>query len=115
MSLVLRRKGYSVATAKDGPAAIAMLTERSFDTVFMDIKMPLMDGVETYRGIKQIRPDAVVVMMTAYALDDMVNDALLEGAYGVLSVNMASPCPSSCAEKVTRWPPLRTGQQLLPC
>lgn len=84
MSLVLRRKGYSVATAKDGPAAIAMLTERSFDTVFMDIKMPSMDGVETYRGIKQIRPDAVVVMMTAYALDDMVNDALLEGAYGVL-------------------------------
>ncbi len=61
-----------------------MMTERPFDTVFMDIKMPSMDGVAAYRGIKRIRPGAVVVMMTAYAVDDLVDEALQEGAYGIL-------------------------------
>jgi DNA-binding NtrC family response regulator len=52
--------------------------------IFLDIKMPLMNGVETYRRIKEIRPDAVVVMMTAYAVEDLVQQALQEGAYGIL-------------------------------
>ncbi len=66
MSFVLGRKGYAVATARDGPEAIERVKENPFDMIFMDIKMPLMDGVETYRRIKQIRPEAVVMMMTAY-------------------------------------------------
>lgn len=84
MSFVLRRKGYAVATAKDGPEAIVRVKERSFDMIFMDIKMPLMDGVETYRKIKQIRPEAVVMMMTAYAVENLVQQALQEGAYGII-------------------------------
>jgi DNA-binding NtrC family response regulator len=46
--------------------------------------MPLMDGVETYRRIKKIRPEAVVMVMTAYAVEDLVQEALEEGAYGIL-------------------------------
>jgi len=84
MSFVLGRKGYAVATARDGPEAIEMVRERPFDMIFMDIKMPLMDGVETYRRIKQIRPKAVVMMMTAYAVEDLVQQALEEGAYGIV-------------------------------
>jgi two-component system response regulator HydG len=84
MSFVLGRKGYDVATANDGPEAIERVKERPFEMVFMDIKMPLMDGVETYRRIKQIRPEAVVVMMTAYAVEEMVQEALEEGAYGII-------------------------------
>ena len=83
MSLVLERKGYAVATANDGPEAIAMVEERPFDMIFMDIKMPLMDGVETYKRIKKMRPGAVVMMMTAYAVEDLVQEALQEGAYGI--------------------------------
>ena len=52
MSLILSRKGYSVKTAADGPEAIEKVREKSFDMIFMDIKMPVMDGVETYRRIK---------------------------------------------------------------
>ncbi|MCK5587590.1 MAG: response regulator, partial [Candidatus Lokiarchaeota archaeon] len=52
--------------------------------IFMDIKMPLMNGVDTYKRIKKIRPDTVVMMMTAYAVEDLVQEALKEGAYGVL-------------------------------
>jgi CheY-like chemotaxis protein len=84
MSFVLGRKGYAVTTARDGPEAIERVRERPFDMIFMDIKLPLMDGVETYRRIKQIRPEAVVMMMTAYTVEDLVQQALEEGAYGIL-------------------------------
>ena len=84
MSFVLARKGYAVTTANDGPQAIATVKENPFDVIFMDIKMPLLDGLETYRRIKRIRPEAVVVMMTAYAVEDLVQQALQEGAYGII-------------------------------
>ena len=84
MSLILRRKGSAVATANDGWEAIETVQERPFDMIFMDIKMPLMNGVEAYRRIKEIRPGAVVMMMTAYAVEDLVQQALDEGAYGIV-------------------------------
>jgi two-component system response regulator HydG len=84
MSFVLGRQGYAVNTAKDGLEAIERVKEQPFDMIFMDIKMPLIDGVETYRRIKKIRPEAVVMMMTAYAVEDLVQQALEEGAYGIV-------------------------------
>ena len=83
LSSILGRKDYAVTTAQDGPEAIARVKERPFDMTFMDIKMPLMNGVETYRRIKKIRPKAMVVMMTAYAVEELVQEALQEGAYGI--------------------------------
>jgi two-component system response regulator HydG len=84
MSLTLKRKGYGVTVAKDGAEALERVRERPFDMIFMDVKMPLMDGVETYKRIKEIRPEAVVMMMTAYAVEELVQEALKEGAYGVV-------------------------------
>ena len=84
MSLVLGRKGYTVATAVDGPKAIEMVRERTFDMVFVDIKMPVMDGVEIHRRIKEIRPDATVMMMTAYTVEELARQSLQDGAYGII-------------------------------
>jgi len=84
LSFILKRKGYTVTTAKDGPEAIARVEEKPFDMIFMDIKMPLMDGVETYKRLKKIRPEAMVMMMTAYAVENLVQEALQEGAYGII-------------------------------
>ncbi len=84
MSFILGRKGYAVTTARDGLEALARVKEKPFDMVFMDIKMPLMDGVETYKRIKKVRPQAVVVMMTAYAVENLVQEALQEGAYDII-------------------------------
>ena len=84
LSFVLGRKGYAVTTANDGAEAIAKVNERTFDIVFMDVIMPFMNGVETYERMKVIRPEAMVVMMTAYAVEDMVQEALEKGAYDVI-------------------------------
>ena len=84
LALVLKRSGYAVTIAIDGLEAIDRVRERQFDVTFMDIKLPIMDGVETYRRIKQIRPEALVIMMTAYSVENLVDEALKEGAYSVL-------------------------------
>jgi two-component system response regulator HydG len=84
MALVLKRKGYDVAVSISGPDAIEKVRLQPFDIIFMDIKMPVMDGVETFEKIREIRPDAVVMMMTAYAVEDLIQKALREGAYGII-------------------------------
>ena len=84
MFLVMKKKGYACTTASDGLQATQLVQERPFDVVFMDVKMPLMDGVETYRRVKKIRPGMAVIMMTAYAVEDLIQDALREGAFGVI-------------------------------
>jgi len=89
MSFILKRKGYAVTTAKDGYNAIKRVKERSFDMILMDIKMPHLNGVETFRRIKKIRPEAKVMMMTAYAVENLVQDALREGVYGVIHKPLA--------------------------
>lgn len=84
MSFVLERKGYATTIAKNGPEAIENVKEQVFEMIFMDIKMPVMDGVETYKKIKKLRPNAAVMMMTAYAVEDLVQEVLKEGAYGII-------------------------------
>ena len=81
---ILEDMGYHTAIAIDGHEAIQKVKDNAFDVILMDIKMPGMDGVETFKQIKGIQPDAAVVMMTAYAVEDLIKDALREGAYGVL-------------------------------
>lgn len=83
-ALVLEGLGYAVDVAKDGPTAIEKARQAAFDVILMDIKMPLMDGVQTYKQIKAIHPEAAVIMMTAYAVEDLVAEALQEGACGVI-------------------------------
>lgn len=84
MALVLKRKGYNVTVADSGPDAIQKVKDNPYDMIFMDIKMPEMNGVEAFEQIQKIRPDAVVMLMTAFAFEDLIQKALNEGAYGVI-------------------------------
>ncbi len=85
MSYILKVKGYSVTVAYDGFEAIERAREKNhFDVIFMDIQMPLMDGVETFKQIKKIIPGVAVVMMTGYAVEDLIEKAINEGARGIL-------------------------------
>ena len=56
---------------------------KKFDIVLMDIKMSTMNGIECFKKIKKIRPQTTVMMMTAYAAQDLIADALKDGIYGI--------------------------------
>jgi DNA-binding NtrC family response regulator len=85
MSNILKRKGYSVIAVGDGIQALEFAKQnKKIDVVFMDIKMPGLNGVETFKQLKELLPKASVVMMTAYAVEDLIQEAMHEGAYGVI-------------------------------
>lgn len=81
---ILEDQGYRVETAEDGFTAIDKVKANSFDIIFMDIKMPGINGVQTYREIKKINEKTRVIMMTAYAVEDLVREAIEEGAYTII-------------------------------
>lgn len=81
---ILEMKDYAVATAYDGFQALELVKQDGFDLVLMDIRMPAMDGVETFKRIKEMAPDLPVIMVTAFAVEDLIRDALREGAFGAL-------------------------------
>jgi len=62
---ILEDSGYDVEVAADGFKAMERVKARAFDAILMDIKMPGINGVKTYKEIKVIRPEAAVMMMTA--------------------------------------------------
>jgi CheY-like chemotaxis protein len=81
---IFEAKGYEVESRNSGQSAIDIVKEKSFDVILMDIKMPGMNGVEAFKQIKKISPRTAVIMITAYALEDLIKEALAEGAFGVL-------------------------------
>ncbi|MDO8568527.1 MAG: response regulator [Dehalococcoidales bacterium] len=81
---ILEDKGHNVVTVEDGYQAIEAVKQTHFDAIFMDIKMPGINGVQTFREIKKIDPAAAVIMMTAYSVEDLVKEALEEGAYTIV-------------------------------
>ncbi len=84
LSYILNQIGYATTIASDGLEAIKMAAETPFDIILMDIRMPHMNGVEAFKEIKKLRPDAAVVMMTAYSVEELVQEALEEGAFGIV-------------------------------
>ncbi|WP_067483324.1 response regulator [Actinomadura hibisca] len=71
-------------TAADGAEAVRVCGERRPDVVLMDVRMPVMDGIEATRRITRA-PDAPrVLMLTTFDLDEHVYDALVAGASGFL-------------------------------
>ncbi len=81
---ILEDEGHNVVLAENGYQAIEAARQISFDLIFMDIKMPGINGVQTFREVKKINPRAAVIMMTAYSVEDLVREALEEGAYAVI-------------------------------
>ena len=82
---VLEDEGFDVTTASSGEEAVRKVETQNFDVVLMDIKMPGMNGVESLIEMKKRSPGIRVIMCTAYIVDDLIRQALEEGAYAVLN------------------------------
>ncbi len=74
--LFLNKKGYQVETASNGPDAIEMCREQSFDLIFLDENMPGLTGLETLSQLKDIVPNVPVVMVTKNEAEDLMDQAI---------------------------------------
>lgn len=81
----LELEGYEVVEAENGLRAIELVREGDFDLVITDIRMPGIDGLDTFRELRKIKPGLAVVMMTAFSLERLVAEALSEGVYTVVT------------------------------
>ncbi|USN99129.1 MAG: sigma-54-dependent Fis family transcriptional regulator [Phycisphaeraceae bacterium] len=81
LSAWLRKDGYEVVAAEDGPAALRFATDRPFDAAIIDIKMPGMDGLELQGRLRNHDPDLPIIVITAYASVDTAVRALKQGAF----------------------------------
>jgi DNA-binding NarL/FixJ family response regulator len=74
-----------VGTAANGEEALAMADELRPDVILMDLRMPKVDGVEATRRLRASHPEIKVVVLTTYADDRSVIEALRAGALGYLT------------------------------
>lgn len=89
LSDVLEAKGYDVALAYDGVQAVERVQAQSFDCVLMDIRMPRMSGVDALKVIRKVSPSTAVILMTAYTVQDLIEEARREGVLAVLQKPVA--------------------------
>lgn len=85
LEIMLTKEGYQVRTAADGRKALVLAEKELFDLAILDIRMPKMDGIETLVGLKEISPETVALMITAYASTDTAIQAMKQGAYDYIT------------------------------
>ena len=81
---VLKLRGHSVDLAYSGEEAVRRVREKDYDLTFMDVRLPGMNGVESLRTMRRLKPGARVVMMTGYSVPQLLDEALEQGAWAVL-------------------------------
>ena len=74
-AMILKRRGFSVQTAGNGVSAVDKFKEQTFDVTLMDIVMPEMNGVDASKKMKEINPEAPIILMTAYSDEELIQSA----------------------------------------
>ncbi|MBI2373453.1 MAG: sigma-54-dependent Fis family transcriptional regulator [Deltaproteobacteria bacterium] len=87
---VLERAGARTMTAASGPLAIELLRKEPVDVVLTDLMMPGMSGQELLTAVKTLRPEAAVILMTAYGTIEAAVEAMREGAYDFIEKPLKS-------------------------
>ncbi len=84
LELMLSKEGYQVSCAETGEQAKTLLANRSFDLVLCDIRLGDISGLEVLRTAKSVRPETIVIMISAYATAENAVQAMNDGAYDYL-------------------------------
>jgi CheY-like chemotaxis protein len=90
IGLSLELEGHEVTFAYSGEEAVSRFGGIDCDVTLMDVRMPGMNGVETLRGLLDIRPDTKIVMITAYRAEELLSQALTDGALAILQKPVSS-------------------------
>ncbi len=88
---VLEDAGYLVMTAANGEEALSLVREQAFEIILMDIKMPGLNGLETFIKMKEQNTEVRVILFTAYSMNELIQKALHEGVYDVLYKPLEMP------------------------
>ena len=99
MSYILK-KHYQFERAKNGQEAVEMVDKNQYDIVLMDIKMPVMNGLEATKAIKEKHPDLPILALTANAFDSDRQLAMDAGCDDFLSKPVSS---EECLETIKRY------------
>lgn len=81
----LELDGFEVTAATSGEDALAAFSAQAFDLVLSDVKMPGMSGVELFRKIREQERNFPFVLMTGFALEELVGQAISEGVFTILA------------------------------
>jgi len=98
---ILIEEGYEVFTAGSGEEAIELAKEKKPQVVFMDIKLPGVNGCEVWKMVKKMYPQVKGIMVTAYSVPDLVKEALKEGAITCLYKPFELPEVIKLLKKIT--------------
>jgi len=85
LKAALAKEGYSVRTSESPQDAIKFVEPGTFQVIISDFNMPGMNGVELLKRVKQIDPEVVFILMTAYGSEKLAIEAMKEGAYDYFS------------------------------
>ena len=77
--------GHEVATIENSSKGLQLIKQQDFTMVFLDLKMPDMDGAELFRQIKAIRPQLPVIIITGYPNSDIMARALVHVPFALMN------------------------------
>jgi CheY-like chemotaxis protein len=83
MTFWLEHKGYAMVTASNGEEAIKVLQEKKPDVIFMDLRMPTMDGIDAIKNIRRIDKEIPIIIISAYVDDPKAKKAMSYNISGV--------------------------------
>ncbi|MBL7646057.1 MAG: response regulator [Candidatus Hydrogenedentes bacterium] len=81
---VLEAENHRVDRCHTGEDAVQLFEHKNYDISFMDVKLPHQNGVESFLEIRSRKPDARVVMMTGYSMEQLLQRAVENGAWAVM-------------------------------
>lgn len=81
----LEELGHTVITTSESSRGLELVKSNDYDMVFLDLKMPGMDGAELFRQIREVKPYLLVIIITGYQDSELMMNALIHGPLGIMN------------------------------
>ncbi|HHT9117817.1 MAG TPA: sigma-54-dependent transcriptional regulator [Candidatus Hypogeohydataceae bacterium YC38] len=78
---LLRKKGYQTEVATSAETALSKVEKDAFSLILLDVRLPGMSGVDAIRRLRELEPQAPIIIMTAYGTKETALQAIQQGAY----------------------------------